>query len=532
MSSSSSPSVSGSAQGYSDRLQNYENKGQLNLQPDPEPALCILYKARYIAALIKAAQHVVFHTGAGISTNAGIPDFRGPNGVWTCQQVAEEAQGPSPTKRRRVLMPASSPAAKPTLSFEEALPTLTHCVMKVLLDKQYAHYVISQNVDNLHRRSGVRRHLLSELHGNLFVDWCRDGCGRELQRDSQALSVGHKPTGRSCPHCNHEGSTVDKALDWEDALPEPDYGRAQTHAHQADLHIVAGTSCQMTPARSMPFSNRARRAPARVLVNLSQTPFDSRFGCVVRADTDSVFAALALFLDVEQRVEPMTRCVTFGFSARETEVFDVDSGSEVCTIGCSARIKWDGAWTAIPDLFGVKGVQYATRLESSIESTELKWSEICCPSRQVSVSVPCSSSAYTLLARVVIVQGAEHNREDAVHVVPLNKAYNDCAHRIVTRIERHDERLKELVDRLHSDAFDESSPFLDIQLLTIGNVFVSSTKRGWSMCVLCRKLMWSSAGKREEHMCQCVRHTIASRSSLLSTASLLPTTGTASSEDA
>lgn len=519
---SSSQSILGSAQGYSDRLQNYANKGQLNLQPDPEPALCILYKARYIAALIKAAQHVVFHTGAGISTNAGIPDFRGPNGVWTCQKLAEEAQGPSPTKRRRVLMPASTPAAKSTLSFEEALPTLTHCVIKVLLDKQFAHYVISQNVDNLHRRSGVRRHLLSELHGNLFVDWCRDGCGRELPRDSQAISVGHKPTGRSCPHCDHEGSTVDKALDWEDALPEPDYGRAQTHAHQADLHIVTGTSCQMTPARSMPFSNPARRAPARVLVNLSQTPFDSRFGCIVRADTDSVFAALAVFLDVGQLVEPMIRCVTFGFCAKETEVFDVDSGSEVRTISCSARISWDGEWTAIPDLFGVKGVQYATRLISSVESTELKWSEICCPSEQVSVAAPCSSSTYTLLARIVTVQDVKDNKEGEVHVVPLNKGYGDCAHRIVTRIERHDKWLKDLVDRLHSDAFDESSPLLDIQLLTLSNVFVSSKRRGWSMCILCRKLMWSSAGKREEHLRQCVRQTISSRSSLFSTASLLP----------
>eukprot|EP00004_Rigifila_ramosa_P007073 TRINITY_DN1799_c0_g1_i1.p2 TRINITY_DN1799_c0_g1~~TRINITY_DN1799_c0_g1_i1.p2 ORF type:complete len:270 (+),score=56.59 TRINITY_DN1799_c0_g1_i1:66-812(+) len=105
-------------------------------------------KVEHLADLLAASKHAVFYTGAGISTSANIPDFRGPNGVWT--------------RRDRKLPPPKS------VEIAQAQPTLAHFAMKQMLDRGTIKYLVSQNVDGLHRRSGVPRTSISELHGNAF----------------------------------------------------------------------------------------------------------------------------------------------------------------------------------------------------------------------------------------------------------------------------------------------------------------------------------------------------------------------------
>ena len=109
-------------------------------------------KCALLADWMRESKHVVFHTGAGISTAAGIPDFRGPNGVWTLE--------------KRGLKPEKS------VSFDEAQPTKTHMAIKALVEAKYIKYIVSQNIDGLHLRSGLKREFLSELHGNMFVEKC------------------------------------------------------------------------------------------------------------------------------------------------------------------------------------------------------------------------------------------------------------------------------------------------------------------------------------------------------------------------
>lgn len=102
--------------------------------------------------MILSSKHVVVHTGAGCSTASGIPDFRGPKGVWTLEKKGE----------------------KPNfdVSFSDAQPTKCHMALKALLDSGHIKYIVSQNIDGLHLRSGVQRKQIAELHGNMFVENC------------------------------------------------------------------------------------------------------------------------------------------------------------------------------------------------------------------------------------------------------------------------------------------------------------------------------------------------------------------------
>lgn len=155
-----------SAAGYSARLSPYSNKGRLNLRSRPDPAGATLGKLTLLASRLRTSSHTVIHTGAGLSTAAGIADFRGPNGVWTLSRPSSTHTEPS----------------APSTTFGAAAPTLAHMAILALHRAGIVHYVVSQNVDGLHGRSGLPRSALAELHGNLFVEWCQ-ACRREYTRD-------------------------------------------------------------------------------------------------------------------------------------------------------------------------------------------------------------------------------------------------------------------------------------------------------------------------------------------------------------
>ena len=151
-----------------------------------DPALALTESVSRLAELIGSAQHCVFVTGAGISTNAGIRDYRGPNGVWTEARAAGLVVG-EPGERTRT---GKSPP-KP-LPWDEAMyrslpaasPTLTHRVITQMAcaEPPLVQHVITQNEDGLHLRSGLPPVRLSELHGNAFVELC--GCYASGDSDS------------------------------------------------------------------------------------------------------------------------------------------------------------------------------------------------------------------------------------------------------------------------------------------------------------------------------------------------------------
>jgi NAD-dependent SIR2 family protein deacetylase len=210
--------------------------------------------------LLKCA-HAVAFTGAGISTESGIPDFRGPDGVWT---------------RRDAGLPAPQWRVRP----DQVKPNPSHLALVDLQRMGKLHFLITQNTDNLHRESGIRADLLAELHGNGKLMRCLR-CDRLYSRqevgwDTRRWGPGYrtqKPiSGQpACPGC--KGRLISAVVNFGDPLPRKELTLADQHARQCDLMLVLGSSLVVEPAASL--VGLALRYGARVvLVNQGKTPYD------------------------------------------------------------------------------------------------------------------------------------------------------------------------------------------------------------------------------------------------------------------
>ena len=229
-------------------------------------------KLAELVSLVRGAKRIVVHTGAGISCAAGIPDFRGPQGVWTSQ-------------KKGLPLPSAS------VPFYLAAPTFTHQALLALQRAGKLSYLVSCNVDSLHLRGGFPRHLLAELHGNCFAERC-SRCGLEFVRDFEQTTVGFKKTGRACG-----APTRDQVLDWDDALPPAELKLAEQRSSEADLTITLGTSLQIHPACNLPL--RTLRAGGRfVIVNLQKTPKDGKAHLLIRRRSDDVMRHLLTALSL------------------------------------------------------------------------------------------------------------------------------------------------------------------------------------------------------------------------------------------
>ncbi|MFC1887023.1 NAD-dependent deacetylase [Thermodesulfobacteriota bacterium] len=193
-----------------------------------------------LAQLIINAEHPVFFTGAGISTDSGLPDFRGPDGVWT--------------RRDKGLEPVE-------VDWSQAKPNASHKALVELQGMGKMAFLITQNIDNLHLVSGIHPELLAELHGNLFKLQCKR-CGFKLDNFPDLVR---------CPIC--DGALASSVVDFGDSLPVKDLQDAGSHSKQCDLFVVIGSSLFVQPAASMP--RIAIRSEAKlVILNAGETPFD------------------------------------------------------------------------------------------------------------------------------------------------------------------------------------------------------------------------------------------------------------------
>ncbi|KAI1505183.1 NAD-dependent deacetylase sirtuin-7 [Biscogniauxia marginata] len=213
-------------------------------------------KADALVTRIKKSKHFIAFTGAGVSTSAGIPDFRGPTGVWTLR-----AQGKQPTGKVNTL---------------QAVPTPTHMALVELQRRGILKYLVSQNCDGLHRKSGILPDSISELHGNSNREYCRD-CGKEYIRDFRAVASYEKTvrdhrTGRKCARCG--GVLLDSIINFGENLFAEPLQRARDHAQKADLCLALGSSLTVSPANEIPETVGSRRGAKLAICNLQSTPID------------------------------------------------------------------------------------------------------------------------------------------------------------------------------------------------------------------------------------------------------------------
>lgn len=286
--------------GYASRLSEYKNKGLCGLPESFDTPRALTLKVNKLARLIRNSNKTVVLTGAGISTAAGIKDFRGPNGIWTQEVNDAKREYSGPAKRRRREQSTDdagshgTPEEIETESFACVSPTYSHRALQCLVRENVFQYIITQNVDGLHLRSGLPRSRLSILHGDCFVEKC-EKCNREYFRDFDIGGLSFKKTGRTCngeqilgdptPGCG--GALRDTILDWEDELPEKDYDTAEEMCKSADLVITLGTSLRIIPAGQLPL-----KAKQFVVVNLQQTPYDQNAAIVIHHYIDTVMRQL------------------------------------------------------------------------------------------------------------------------------------------------------------------------------------------------------------------------------------------------
>ena len=214
-----------------------------------------------IAQWIIESNHIVAFTGAGISTDSGIPDFRGPDGVWT---------------RRDAGLPPSSWKVSPG----GIRPNPSHLALVELQRIGKLQFLITQNTDNLHRESGIEPEILAELHGNGKLVRCL-ACDRQYTRqevgwDQSRFGPGYrtqKPVAGqpNCPNCG--GRLISSVVNFEDPMPEKEFNAAARDARICDLMLVLGSSLTVNPAASL--VGVAIREGARVvLINKGETPYD------------------------------------------------------------------------------------------------------------------------------------------------------------------------------------------------------------------------------------------------------------------
>jgi len=227
--------------------------------------------------LIGGAKRIVAFTGAGISTESGIPDFRSPGGIWTRYKPIYFDDFMASDEMRRESWRRKFATDETMLKAE---PNAGHRALAKLVEQGRMSAIITQNVDGLHQRSGVPDSKVIELHGNTTYASCLD-CGHrhELEPIKKAfLGSGKLPL---CVKC--DGIVKTATISFGQAMPEIAMARAQDETMNCDLFIVLGSSLVVYPAAGFP--QIAKRQGAKlVILNRDPTDQDDDADVVIHAE--------------------------------------------------------------------------------------------------------------------------------------------------------------------------------------------------------------------------------------------------------
>ena len=282
--------------------------------------------------MMKESSYTVFYTGAGVSTSAGIRDYRGPSGAWTEKRIKSLSLSTKKSDKEELKKlleereKEKKKSSKKVCSLD-ADPGPTHMAMVKMMEKKLAHYVITTNLDGLFRKAGLKSHIdHCLLHGDIYVERCT-GCGTEYERNYHVRhahrkvhdhsvftcgSCGSKPPTTNPPKVGTESKncgTKDTHINFGECLDDIDWNEADEHTSKADLCIVLGTSMSLRHITHFPF-----QAKKVCIINLQATPDDRKADLRIWGTCDSTmqgllsrFNLIADAVPVWQPQDPLSR---------------------------------------------------------------------------------------------------------------------------------------------------------------------------------------------------------------------------------
>lgn len=236
---------------------------------------------------IDEAYRVVVFTGAGISTESGIPDFRSPGGLWTKMSPIDFSDFIRSEELRREAWRRKFEIDKTIVAAE---PNKGHMAIAKLVDSGKASHVITQNIDNLHQNSGVPAERIIELHGNGTYAKCLD-CGERHELHEVKEIYDASPAAPVCKSC--KGIVKSATISFGQAMPEEEMRRAEEATLGCDLFLAIGSSLQVYPAAGFPILAK-RNGAMLVILNREPTPLDDIADLVVHDEIGATLAPIAM----------------------------------------------------------------------------------------------------------------------------------------------------------------------------------------------------------------------------------------------
>ncbi len=222
------------------------------------------------AQIVKEAKKILIFSGAGMSTESGIPDFRSPGGVWSKYDPSDFYFDKliSSEKAREKYWEMSTEFYD---TMKDAVPNRAHLAIRAIEESGKLLAIVTQNIDNLHHKAGNSPERIIEIHGTAFSVSCLS-CGKKYDRDDiqERLNSGVK-----VPYCDDcAGILKPDTISFGQAMPEDKMADALMYARECDLCIVLGSSLVVYPAASVPV-HAVKNGARLIIINRDETPLDA-----------------------------------------------------------------------------------------------------------------------------------------------------------------------------------------------------------------------------------------------------------------
>lgn len=237
--------------------------------------------------MIAAAQKILVFTGAGISTESGIADFRSPGGVWTKYDPSDfyldKILSSEETRKRYWQMSTEFYG-----TLRDARPNRAHLAVKQLEDTGKLLAIVTQNIDNLHQKAGSSPEKVIEIHGTAFSVSCLS-CGKKYDREDIQTRLN---AGVEIPLCDDCGGILKPdTISFGQAMPQDKMEAAFMHARACDLCIVLGSSLVVYPAASVP-AYAVQAGAKLMIINRDETPLDPQADLVSHGSVSEVLGEM------------------------------------------------------------------------------------------------------------------------------------------------------------------------------------------------------------------------------------------------